>query len=237
MQDPSAPIPPATGPQPSASHVSVNPVIAAPVPPGGLDAPAARRNAEPLLRVLLTELVGTGTVVEIGSGTGQHAAAFADAVRPRRWLPTETDAERLESIVAWSSLLPSAGPRPLPPRRLNAATRPENWPLSDIGPVAGMVSANVIHIAPWTVALGILAGAARWLPPGAPLILYGPFHRDGRSTSPGNTAFDTELRSRDPSWGIRDLEREIVPAAETVGLTLAATHPMPANNHCVVLRR
>lgn len=237
MQDPSAPKPPATDQQRPPGDVAVHSVIAASVPPGGLDAPAARRNAAPLLQVLLTELADAGTVVEIGSGTGQHAAAFADPVRPRRWLPTETDAQRLESIVAWSSLLPPDGPRPQPPRRLDAATPPESWPLSDIGPVAGMVSANVIHIAPWTVALGILAGAARWLPPGAPLILYGPFHRDGRSTSPGNTAFDVDLRARDPSWGIRDLEREIVPAAQTVGLTLAGTHPMPANNQCVVLRR
>lgn len=237
MKDPSAPTPL----RPDADRPSVvgrvHPVIAAPAPPGALDAPAARRNAEALLQVLLTELPASGTIVEIGSGTGQHAAAFAPALHPRCWQPTETDRERLDSIASWAAMLPADGPRPDPARRLDAAAPAETWPLDDIGTVAGLVSANVIHIAPWPVALGILAGAARWLAAGAPLILYGPFHRDGRHTSPGNTRFDAELRNQNAQWGIRDLERELVPAAETMGLSLAAIHEMPANNLSVVLRR
>ncbi|MDF1792610.1 MAG: DUF938 domain-containing protein [Thalassobaculaceae bacterium] len=211
--------------------------MAATPPPGALDAPAARRNAGPLLAVLLAELPADGTILEIGAGTGQHAAAFAQALLPRRWLPTEMDAERRDSIRAWMTLLAPDGARPLPPRALDAADPADTWPLGDAAPVSAMVSANVIHIAPWTVTLGILAGAARWLGPGAPLILYGPFHRDGRHMSPGNTAFDADLRSRDPGWGIRDLEREVLPVATGVGLRLGAVHEMPANNLCVVLRR
>lgn len=241
--DPSAPHTPRpnpghrdAGPCDAVLRGTLDPIIAAPVPPGGLDAPAARRNAAPLLEVLLVELPGEGTVVEIGSGTGQHAAAFAGALSPRRWQPTETDTQRLDSIRAWSELLPAAGPRPLPPRRLDAAAAAHAWPLDAVTPISAMVSANVIHIAPWSVALGMLAGAAHWLPAGGPLILYGPFHRDGRHTSPGNAAFDTDLRAQDPDWGIRDLDREVVPAAERAGLTLATIHEMPANNLCVVLR-
>jgi hypothetical protein len=100
-----------------------------------------------------------------------------------------------------------------------------------------VLSVNVIHIAPWAVALGLLAGARHWLAAGAPLMLYGPFHREGASMSPGNTAFDAELRAQDPNLGIRDLEREVLPAAETLGLRLAAVHAMPANNLTVVFRR
>jgi hypothetical protein len=155
---------------------------------------------------------------------------------PRRWLPTETDPARLASIRAWTDLLPADGPRPLPPRDLDAAGTAGTWPLHDAAPLSAMVSANVIHIAPWTVALGLLAGAAHWVAPGGPLILYGPFHRDGHSMSDGNTRFDAELRSRNPHWGIRDLERDLLPAAAAVGLSLAAVHPMPANNLCVVFR-
>ncbi|MCR9072173.1 MAG: class I SAM-dependent methyltransferase [Alphaproteobacteria bacterium] len=237
MMDPSAPIPLRAPMDRTSATSGLHSVIAAAAPPGALDAPAARRNAIALLRVLETELPATGTVVEIGAGTGQHAAAFAPAMHPRHWLPTETDPERLDSIAAWAALLPAESPRPLPGRRLDAAAPAETWPLEDISSLAGFVSANVIHIAPWSVGYGILAGAARWLPPGAPLILYGPFHRDGRHTSPGNSRFDAELRAQNPQWGIRDLEREIVPAAGAAGLSIAAIHEMPANNLSVVLRR
>lgn len=233
--DPSAPSSPLTQATAS-SELSFDALLAADPPPGAMDAPAARRNARPLLAVLQQELPANGTVLEIGSGTGHHAAAFARDLFPRRWLPTETTQARLDSIAAWASFLPSDGPRPLPPRHLDAGQPVQDWPVADAAPFGAMLSVNVIHIAPWSVALGILAGARHWLSSGAPLILYGPFHRDGLSVSDGNTRFDVDLQRQDPSWGIRDLEREVLPAATDAGLSLAAVHAMPSNNLCVVLR-
>ncbi len=229
-----------SAPDPSPHSDAFDALIAASPPAGGMDAPAARRNAAPLRTVLSAEIAGVGgPILEVGSGTGQHAVAFAAALAPRVWLPTETDTARMDSIRAWRALSPDgpASARPLPPRRLDAANPAEDWPVADLAPFAAMLCVNVIHIAPWQVACGLFAGAARWLMPGAPLILYGPFHRDGNHTGPGNAAFDADLRSRDPNWGIRDLEREVVPAAASAGLSLAAVHALPANNLAVVLRR
>lgn len=235
--DTSAPSTPgAAGHEDSARGIGFDTVIAAETPTGAMDAPAARRNGQPLLAVLAAELPPTGTVLEIGSGTGQHAAAFIQDLHPRRWLPTENSQERRDSIAAWTAFLPPAAPCPMPPRALDASSDAQSWPVTDCAPFGGMLSVNVIHIAPWSVALGIFAGARRWLTPGAPLILYGPFHRDGLSTSEGNTAFDAELRRQDSRWGIRDLNRDVLPAAAEVGLALTAVHEMPANNLCVVLR-
>ncbi|WPZ34275.1 DUF938 domain-containing protein [Thalassobaculum sp. OXR-137] len=225
-----------SAPSPSTAPAGFDALMAVEAPAGAMDAPAARRNARPLFDVLRQELPATGTVLEVGSGTGHHAAAFARDLHPVRWLPTENTPERRASIEAWSAFLPADGPRPLAPRALDASLSAEEWPVADCAPFDGMVSVNVIHIAPWAVARGLLAGAARWLRPGAPLVLYGPFHRDGRSMSPGNTAFDADLRRQDPDWGIRDLEREVLPLAAACGLKLAAVHTMPANNLCVVLR-
>ena len=233
--DPSAP----SSPESRVSvplEITFDTLLAADPPQGAMDAPAARRNARPLLSVLQRELPASGTVLEVGSGTGHHAATFARECHPCRWLPTETTQARLDSIAAWTSILPMEGPRPLPPRFLDASRPAQDWPVADVAPFDAMLSVNVIHIAPWTVALGILAGAKHWLSAGAPVLLYGPFHRNGQSMSDGNTSFDADLRRQDPSWGIRDLERDLLPAAADAGLALAAVHPMPANNLCVVLR-
>ncbi|WP_245565635.1 DUF938 domain-containing protein [Thalassobaculum salexigens] len=235
--DPSAPSTPGNaGRETPARGIGFDAVIAAETPDGAMDAPAARRNARPLLAILQAELPPTGTVLEIGSGTGHHAAAFIQALHPRRWLPTETTRERRDSIAAWTAVLPPPAPRPMAPRALDASADAQAWPVADCAPFTGMLSVNVIHIAPWNVALGIFAGAMRWLAPGAPLILYGPFHRDGRSMSDGNSAFDADLRRQDARLGIRDLERDVLPAAAEAGLAPTAIHEMPANNLCVVLR-
>ena len=226
--DPSAPSP-VTG--------AFDAVVDTETPAGAMDAPAARRNARPLLNVLRSVLPSEGRLLEIGSGTGHHAAAFTQAFPTLVWLPSETTPERLASIAAWTASLPDAAPRPMPPRTLDASLPAGDWPVADDAPFDAMLSVNVIHIAPWDVALGLFAGAARWLAEGAPLVLYGPFHREGRSMSDGNTSFDASLRSQDARWGIRDLEREVIPAAVAAGLAPTAVHEMPANNLCVVLRR
>ena len=111
------------------------------------------------------------------------------------------------------------------------------WPVGPGDGIRALVATNVIHIAPWAVADGLLAGAAARLPPGGPLVLYGPFRRHGGHTGDGNARFDASLRAEDPAWGIRDLEGELVPAAEAAGLRLDAVQPMPSNNLTVVFRR
>lgn len=212
------------------------PPLDGPAPSGAEDAPSARRNAGPLLAVLRRFLPATGTVLEIGAGTGQHAAAFASALAPVRWLPTDPQATRLASVPRWAAALPATATQPLPARVLDAAGPASAWPLGPDDGIRAVVATNVIHIAPWTVAEGILAGAAAWLAPGDPVIFYGPFRRDGRHVSDGNTAFDASLRAQDPSWGIRDLEAEVVPAAIRAGFALDSVYAMPANNLTVVFR-
>ena len=214
----------------------VPPPLDRPAPPGAEDAPAARRNAGPLLAVLRRVLPADGTILEIGSGTGQHAAAFAAALTPRRWLPTDPQPERLASAPLWAAMVPPEL-RPLPARVLDARAAPDAWPVPANGAIQAVVASNVIHIAPWDVALGILAGAASLLADGEPLILYGPYKRADRHTGPGNIAFDASLRSRDPAWGIRDLESELVPAAASAGFVLDLVQAMPADNLTVVFRR
>jgi hypothetical protein len=215
----------------------VPPPLDQPAPPGAADAPAARRNAGPLLAALRQVLPAAGTVLEIGAGTGQHAAAFAAALAPLRWLPTDPDPGRLDSMARWASLVGDEAARPLAARILDAALQPAQWPLTTGDGVRALVATNVIHIAPWNVALGILAGAAHWLAPGDPLLLYGPFRRHGVLTGAGDAVFDASLRTQNQEWGIRDLDGGVVPAADAAGFILDAVFSMPANNLTVVLRR
>lgn len=233
MNDPSAP----TVLTPAALAVaSAPPPLDRPTPAGAADAPAARRNAGPLLAVLRQVLPDRGTVLEIGSGTGQHAVAFAAALAPRHWLPTDPRPGLAASLAAWAALQPTV-PQPLAPRTLDAGAPVADWPVDAGDGIRAMLATNVVHIAPWAVTAGILAGAAALLAPGDPLVLYGPFRRHGVHTGDGNATFDASLRAENPAWGIRDLDGELVPAAESAGLTLDAIQPMPANNLTVVLRR
>lgn len=205
---------------------------------GRLDAPAFHRNhgviVDELVRLLGQE---GGDGLEIGSGTGQHAVAFAEALPRVSWWPTDLDPAQLASIDAWRR---HAGLANLnAPTRLDAAEDP--WrPDPPVVPLerglAAVVAVNVIHIAPWRVALGLLAGAGRYLRPGGPLLLYGPFKRDGAHTAPSNAAFDRELRARNPEWGVRDTA-DVAGSAEERGLQLEAVVPVPANNHIVVFRK
>lgn len=206
-------------------------------PAGAGDAPAARRNAGPLLAVLRRVLPQTGTILEIGSGTGQHAVAFAAALESLRWLPSDPRPALAASLAAWTALLPPAAARPMAPRQLDAAAPVGEWPVGPRDGIRAMVATNVVHIAPWQVAEGILAGAAALLPHGGPLVLYGPYRRFGAHTGEGNAAFDRSLRSENPSWGIRDLEGEMLPAAGAAGFVLDLIQPMPANNLVLVFRR
>jgi SAM-dependent methyltransferase len=190
--------------------------------------PAAERNKQPIADVLARVLPRSGLVLEIASGTGQHAEHFARAFPALKWQPSEPAGTAL-AILA-ESVRRAALPNLRAPIELDVHEPP---PLDDIGAV---VCSNMIHIAPWSACAALLVAAERWLAPGAPLVLYGPFKRGGRHTAPSNAAFDADLRRRNPEWGVRDLD-DVAALARRHSLALAEVVAMPANNFTVVLRR
>ncbi|MBA3548471.1 MAG: DUF938 domain-containing protein [Nannocystis sp.] len=190
---------------------------------------AALRNRDAILAVLERVLPAAGVVLEIASGSGEHAVAFATALGGLTWQPSERDAEGLASIAAWAAEL---GPPNLRPAvELDVQRWP--WPVREADAI---VCINMIHIAPWSACEALLRGAGALLQPGAPLYLYGAMKLDGRFTAPSNADFDASLRARDPSWGVRDLA-EVTAAAQAQGLVLEELVPMPANNFSLILRR
>jgi SAM-dependent methyltransferase len=194
-----------------------------------LYAPATARNREPILAVLRRVLPPQGLVLEVASGSGEHAAYFAAALPALRWQPSDPDARAHASIAAHRDA--AATPNLLPPLVLDAEA--SAWPIEDADAV---ICINMIHIAPWSAAEGLIAGAARILPPGGVLYLYGPFKLEGRHTADSNRDFDGWLRAQDPAWGVRDLA-DVTDLAARHGFKLIETVPMPANNLSVVFRR
>jgi SAM-dependent methyltransferase len=197
---------------------------------GRLLSPSAARNQQPILAALGPLLEDrSGTVLEVGSGTGQHVAAFAAAFPKLDWQPSDPIDANLDSIRAWAQL--AALPNLRAPIRLDAAG---TWP--DLGPLAAVLAINVIHIAPWAVAEGILRGAAGAMPAGALLIFYGPFAEGGRHTGDGNARFDAALRAENQDWGVRDIDN-VTAAATASGFAGPELRHMPANNRLVCYRR
>ncbi|WP_342150308.1 DUF938 domain-containing protein [Methylorubrum sp. SB2] len=194
-----------------------------------LFAPATARNGAAILDVLRAVLPPAGTVLEVASGTGEHAVRFAAALPHLRWQPSDPDWRALGSIAAHAR--PAALPNLLLPLELDACA--EAWPVAR---AEAVVCINMIHIAPPAATAGLLAGAGRLLPEGGPLVLYGPFRVSGVHTAESNARFDADLRMRDPEWGVRDLEAVLATAAGH-GLHLSERIAMPANNLCVVLRK
>jgi SAM-dependent methyltransferase len=197
--------------------------------PGGLVAPAVARNRDPILAVLREVLPERGTVLEIASGSGEHAIYFAAALPRLTWQPSDVDRHALESIAAYraSARLGNV----LAPLELDVQA--PSWPISRADAV---VCINMIHIAPWFAAEGLMAGAGRVLRPGGVLYLYGPFQELGRHTAPSNEVFDASLRARNPAWGVRDLG-EVAELALSHRLRMVERVTMPANNLSVVLHR
>jgi Protein of unknown function (DUF938) len=199
-------------------------------------APATQRNREPILEVLRQVLPPTGTILEISSGTGEHAIFMAPHLAPRQWLPSDPNPDARASITAWQQTAPSANLHP--PIDLDASSpqwsveSDERWKLD---PITAIVNINMVHIAPKSAYLGLMAGASRILPHKGILYLYGPFKQDGVHTAPSNAAFDASLQSQNPEWGIRDLA-EIAAAAATHNLHLHKIFPMPANNLSVIFQ-
>ena len=198
-------------------------------------APATERNRDPILSVLRAHLPASGTVLEISSGTGQHAAHFAAQLPHLWWQPTDVGETNLASIAAWRDDVNA--PNLLAPQALDVldttwwveqATLPE--------PVSAIVNINMVHIAPWSCCEVLFHGSSRVLKSGDPLLLYGPFKQGGQHTAPSNSAFDAQLRSQDPRWGVRDVEAVIDTAGESA-FEYQTDIPMPANNLMLLFRR
>jgi SAM-dependent methyltransferase len=194
-------------------------------------APAAARNRDPIWAVLHPHLPAKGLVLEIASGSGEHAVHFARAAGPEiTFQPSDPDPASRASIDAWVA---ASGLANIRPGLALDATAPA-WPLDHADVV---LCCNMIHIAPWAAAVGLLKGAARVLTSGGLLFLYGPFKRGGRHTAPSNEAFDRDfLRARNPAWGVRDLEA-VSDLAEAAGFAPPRVEEMPANNLSVLFRR
>ncbi|GAA6620067.1 DUF938 domain-containing protein [Scytonema sp. NUACC26] len=208
-------------------------------------APATQRNREPILEVLLNVLPPNGTILEVASGTGEHAVFFAPHLKPRKWLPSEPNPQLRTSIAAWSANLLCENLYPpididvcAPVWSVEKDASPKWSHIDDLerSPITAIVNINMIHIAPWSACLGLMAGAGRILPPGGILYMYDPFKVDGKHTAPSNEAFDESLQSQNPEWGVRDLN-DIVNAARTQNLTLVKTYQMPANNLSVIFQQ
>ena len=194
-----------------------------------LYAPAAARNREPILDVLRRVLPAEGLVLEVASGTGEHAAFFAEGLPGLAWQPSDPDPTLRGSIAAHVAEAGLANLRP--PLALDTTATP--WPLERAD---ALLCINLIHIAPWAACQGLLAEAGRLLAAGAPLVLYGPFRRAGVPTAMSNERFDAALRAQDPAWGLRELETVSASAADQ-GFALEEVAEMPANNVTVVYRR
>ena len=205
---------------------------------GRLDAQAFHRNHQAIWGALAPFLLGkSGDVVEVGSGTGQHVIAFARQSPEITWWPSDLNPSHLKSIEAWRSFAGLANVRA--PLRIDLSDPAWCPDMRDgAGPRAlrAVVCANVIHIAPWDVAEGLIAGAALYLLPDGRLFIYGPFRRNGAHTAVSNAVFDTSLREANPAWGVRDLE-DVTAVAARVGLELTDVLQMPANNLVVVFAR
>ena len=192
-------------------------------------APATQRNRDPILEVLRTVLPPTGLVLEVASGTGEHAAYFSRNFPGLMWQPSDPSLEALESIEAWREAEGAGNLRP--PITLDAETA--DWPLASADAI---VCINMIHISPWEATLGLMAGASRLLSQGGPLVLYGPFRRKERPIEPSNAAFDSDLRRRNSRWGLRTVE-DVDLAAQKCGFEFNGLFEMPANNLSIVYRR
>ncbi|HKS87747.1 MAG TPA: DUF938 domain-containing protein [Pseudolabrys sp.] len=210
---------------------------APPQPDGRLDAPAFHRNHEPIWTAIAGYLsVPNGDVLEIGSGTGQHAAAFASRAQQLTWWPSDILDSHLRSIAAWRAHAGLANLKP--PQSIDLSDPDWTW-TSATGknqPLAAILSVNVLHISPWRAAQNLFRGAGRYLRDGGRLMVYGPFTMAGNHTAPSNERFDAVLRAENSEWGVRDLS-DLNALALDNGMAAAEVSPMPANNLVLAFTR
>jgi hypothetical protein len=208
-------------------------------------APATERNREPILNVLQEVLPPQGTVLEIASGTGEHAIFLTPRLAPLKWLPSDVNPIACASIAAWQDQQPAN--ELYPPVEMDVCRRP--WPIEQeplpeslwntdfrLADLVAIVNINMVHIAPWEACLSLMEGAGQLLPIGGILYLYGPFKQRGTHTAPSNASFDQSLRYQNPLWGVRDLE-QVLEVARANHLKFLKTVEMPANNLSVVFQR
>ena len=201
---------------------------------GRLDAPAFHRNVEPIWNAIGGDLsAAQGAVLEIGSGTGQHAVTYAARTPQLTWWPSDIVASHRDSIEAYRRI---SGPSNLRPPQSIDLMRPDwDWH-GDEKPLSVILCFNVIHISPWTVTENLMRGAARHLPAGGLMFLYGPYKRDGAHTAPSNADFDASLRARNPEWGVRDIA-DVTALAHGDGMALRKIIEMLANNLVLAFER
>jgi SAM-dependent methyltransferase len=201
---------------------------------GRLDAPAFHRNHEAIWGAIAEFLASErGDVLEVGSGTGQHAAAFARRAPQLTWWPSDILPSHLASIEGWRRRAGLANLRE--PQRIDLTDPAWSWS-GNAGALTAILCINTVHISPWRVSQNLMAGAGRLLPPDGRLFIYGPFKRDGAHTAPSNVAFDATLRAENPEWGVRDVG-DFGALAQAVGLTLVNIVKMPANNQVLAFAR
>lgn len=202
---------------------------------GRLDAPAFHRNHEAIWGAIAAFMTGAqGDVLEVGSGTGQHAADFARRTPQLTWWPSDVLPSHLASIEGWRRKAGLANLRA--PQRIDLMDAAWTWSGAAGGTLAAILCINTLHISPWRTSQNLIAGAGRLLRPDGRLFVYGPFKRDGAHTAPSNAAFDAKLRAENPEWGVRDVG-DLSALAQAAGLTLIATTPMPANNLVLTFAR
>lgn len=192
-----------------------------------LSSPSVERNREPILAALRPHMPASGLVLEVASGSGEHAAYLAAAFPGLQFQPSDPDPGARASVDAWCA----GHPNVLPALDLDAGL--PDWPIER---AEAVVCVNMIHIAPWAATLGLVRGAAHVLPPGGLLALYGPFLRGGVHTASSNAEFDAGLRARNPAWGVRGLE-DVAALADAAGFGPAHVTSLPANNLLVAFRR
>lgn len=192
-------------------------------------APATARNRDPIADVLAAVLPASGTVLEIASGTGEHALHFARRFPALTWQPSDPSPDALRSIAAWREAEPLANLAV--PVELDAAN-----PLWPVAQADAIVCINMIHISPWEATTGLMRGAGAILGAGAPLVLYGPYRRGDLPLEPSNEAFDESLKSRDPRWGLREVDA-VVAEADGQGIGFDRLIEMPVNNLMLLFKK
>lgn len=198
-----------------------------------LYAPATERNREPILQILQQYLPNTGNILEIASGTGQHACFFAPHFYPRQWIPSDPDAQSRLSINSWRETCPTDNLA----EALDLDVQKINWqePFKSDS-ITAIIAINMIHISPWLACEGLIKGASKLLITGGILYLYGPYKEKDKPLAPSNEAFDQSLKNRNPDWGLRDLET-VVKFAQSCQFKLREVISMPANNLSVIFHR
>jgi hypothetical protein len=191
--------------------------------------PATARNRQPILDVLKQHLPERGLVLEVASGSGEHAVHFAPACPELIFQPSDPDPAHRASIDAWAGALALTNVRSA--IALDAAA--SSWPVAAADAV---LCINMIHISPWACTVGLMRGAGRILPAGGLLYLYGPYKRDGQHTASSNAAFDASLQAQNPAWGVRNLEA-VAELAAAEGFAAPIVVEMPANNLSLVFRK